>query len=210
MIWDKMGYHECRAFPRYDNGKAHDSILEIGVIIHYDAHKPKLDFCMCYYVGHIASDDLLTDNIDKIERNASTECPLHYTWKQMEAKIGPAIEYALEKRNKEEKKHELDKIKTETVTYTDKEETYIPSKKWTWKQLEAIKKNYFLKVRKITYQYKNSGFYRMNYETNSGYSFDEKCLHCPIHLKLDVVPFACREECQLKKEQAFTKEGILK
>jgi hypothetical protein len=53
---------------------------------------------------------LLTDDIPHIEEKAPKECPLGFTWKQMEAKITPAIDYALKLRRERELKAEKKRL----------------------------------------------------------------------------------------------------
>ena len=156
LIWDKQGYHECKGSPIFDS-------------------EGKPGFCMCYLVAEATVD---SEKCDEYEKNAPYACPKKYTWKQMEEKIGPAVEYALKTRNQEETKCELDNIESVTVTYKDKEQTFIPGKEWTWKQLEAIKKDYFLNLIQITYKFKapNSLLWRQKYTGDMirGYSLGRK------------------------------------
>ncbi len=94
MIWNKDGYHKCKGFPTFDNGEAYDSYALGQFVGHTPKHKPKIDYCVCYYVGG-AFVDCLTESFEAYEANAQKECPLGLSWKQMEAKIGPAVARAI-------------------------------------------------------------------------------------------------------------------
>jgi hypothetical protein len=102
LIWDPDGYHKCRALPvRHSQG---------------DEEQYDLEFYLCYYVAVVALEGVSTYPPRK--EASERVCPRKYCWSVLEAKIGPAVDYALEHNRSSEQAAEALKSRRRRIEFS--------------------------------------------------------------------------------------------
>lgn len=91
LKWDKAGYHQCKGKPISEVDLNSKTQFPLPCKSHYYT----CDFAYFSGVG-----DMVPGTPEQQQRKATENCPRHYSWEEMKAKVGPALTLGLSMKPK--------------------------------------------------------------------------------------------------------------